>query len=220
MAKERGINECSRLINQIEAYRKSTRPELGLEIIAVSKTVVTENIIPIIEKKLIHYGENRVQEAESKWINLKKDYPKTKLHIIGSVQRNKVKKMLNIACYYHALDRQVIINDIAKYRDLGIKIPKLFLQVNIGNEAQKSGCAIKDVDNHVKMCRNLSLPIIGLMAIPPNGKPASPYFAELSCLAKNNGLNELSMGMSNDWRQAVELGSTWLRLGRIIFGER
>lgn len=217
--------EYSRLIDQIEAYRKSTRPDLELKIIAVSKTVSTENILPIIEKKLINFGENRIQEAENKWVELKKNYPKTKLHILGSVQRNKLRKMLEIADYYHALDRIVIIEEIARYRDKFPEqnnkiIPKLFLQVNIGSELQKSGCEIKDVDQKIKLCRKLSLPIIGLMAIPPNGQPASPYFAELSNLAKSNDLPELSMGMSNDWKQAVELGATWIRLGRIIFGSR
>jgi len=190
------------------------------EIIAVSKTFNLDHILPLINQGHIHYGENKVQEAVEKWTKIKSNNKKLNLHLIGRLQTNKVKLALKIFDYIHSLDNKKLADKISKIQnELNIKT-KLFIQVNVGNENQKSGVAIDNLLNFYSYCKNLNLDIIGLMCIPPFNEDPKKYFKLMSELNKKLKLNELSMGMSSDYLDALKYNATFVRIGSEIFGQR
>ena len=190
------------------------------EIIAVSKTFKINHILPVIEHGHVHYGENKVQEAAEKWTNLKKDNKNLKLHLIGRLQTNKVKLALSLFDYIHSLDSKKLADKIFNIQQqLNLKT-KLFIQVNIGNEDQKSGISKYDVHDFYNYCKNLNLDVIGLMCIPPFNEDTKKYFEEMKELNEKLKLNELSMGMSSDYLEAIENNTTFVRIGSSIFGQR
>ena len=191
------------------------------QIIAVSKTFSLNQITPLLEFGHLHFGENKVQEADHKWIDVKKKYQNLKLHMLGRLQTNKAKIAVKIFDYIHSLDNAKLASKIAQFeKELNKKV-KLFIQVNIGEETQKSGILIKDLQNFYDYCnRELSLKIIGLMCIPPADVDPKNYFIMLKKNSEILNLKNLSMGMSNDFEQAINCGSTHLRLGSVIFGAR
>ena len=192
-----------------------------IKIIAVSKTFTLDYIMPLIEFGHIHFGENKVQEAEVKWKEIRQKKKDIKLHMIGKLQSNKAKKAVEIFDYIHSLDNQKLADVLSKTQeDIGKKI-NYFIQVNIGNEQQKSGIPYSEVDSFYSYCsRENNMNIIGLMAIPPNNDKVNKYFKSLSELNFSLGLKELSMGMSSDYMEAIKYKSTYLRIGSSIFGKR
>jgi len=190
------------------------------KIIAVSKTFPVENILPLIEHGHLHFGENKVQEALDKWSDIKNDNHDIKLHLIGKLQTNKVRSALKIFDYIHSLDSEKLAIKIAKEQATEEKKLKIFIQVNIGNEEQKSGIDKKDLKDFYKFCKNLNLNIIGTMCIPPNDGNTEKYFSEMSDTNKELDFNELSMGMSEDYMEAIKNNATYIRVGSKIFGRR
>ena len=190
------------------------------KIIAVSKTFPVENILPLIEHGHLHFGENKVQEALDKWSDIKNDNHDIKLHLIGKLQTNKVRSALKIFDYIHSLDSERLAIKIAKEQATEEKKLKIFIQVNIGNEEQKSGIDKKDLKDFYKFCKNLNLNIIGTMCIPPNDGNTEKYFSEMSDTNKELDFNELSMGMSEDYMEAIKNNATYIRVGSKIFGRR
>ena len=190
------------------------------KIIAVSKTFKIEHILPLIEHGHIHYGENKVQEALEKWSKIKKQNKNLKLHLIGRLQTNKVKIAIKLFDYIHSLDSQKLANKISNLqKELDLKT-KLFIQVNIGNERQKSGISVDEVLDFYNYCKSLELDILGLMCIPPFNEDSSKYFQQMKELNNKLNLVELSMGMSSDYLNAIQNNSTYVRIGSSIFGER
>jgi len=193
----------------------------NIKIVAVSKTFPYEHIKPLIEYGHVHFGENKVQEAQSKWADIKIKQPSIKLHMIGKLQSNKAKEAVNLFDYIHSVDNPKLASLLAKYENSLRKKINYFIQVNIGNETQKSGIAIKSLDEFYYYCtRELKLNIIGLMAIPPNDGKQNFYFKNLMELNKLLNLKELSMGMSSDFQEAIKYESTFVRIGSSIFGSR
>ena len=191
------------------------------KIIAVSKTFKEHDIMPLVDFGHIHFGENKVQEAENKWKNIKLKYPNLKLHMLGPLQTNKAKKALQLFDYIHSLDNEKLAKKLSTNEKNSTKKVKIFIQVNIANESQKSGIAIKDLSNFYHYCKeNLSLNIIGLMCLPPFDLDSNEFFNTLKNEARKLQLNDLSMGMSNDYEKAINNESTYIRLGTAIFGER
>ena len=191
------------------------------KIIAVSKNFMMPNILPLITHGHIDFGENRVQEAISKWSDLKHKNNAIKLHMIGKLQTNKVKYVIPLFDYIHTLDNLRLAEKISEEQLKINKNLKIFIQVNIGRENQKSGILIEELDTFYDHCtNNLSLNIIGLMCLPPNDNNPTKYFSKLFDLTKKLKIKELSMGMSNDYLDAVETNSTYLRIGSKIFGNR
>ena len=190
------------------------------KIIAVSKTFKIDKILPLIEYGHINYGENKVQEAVEKWAEVKKNNSKLKLHMIGKLQTNKVKYAVQIFDYIHSVDSQKLAKKIADEQNKINKKIKIFLQVNIGNEDQKSGINISQVSQLASYCKELGLDLIGLMCIPPINSNPESYFEEMNKLNKKLGFEELSMGMSSDYLTAVKYLSTYVRVGSGIFGQR
>lgn len=192
-----------------------------INIIAVSKTFAIDKILPLVDFGHIHYGENKVQEALDKWTDIKKLHKKIKLHMIGKLQTNKVKYVIPLFDYIHSLDNLKLAEKIATEQINKEKKIKLFIQVNIGQEIQKSGLPISDLENFYRKCtEELKLNIVGLMCIPPQHQQARKYFKKMSELNKILDLKELSMGMSEDYEDAVNYGATFLRIGSKIFGNR
>ena len=193
----------------------------NLKIIAVSKTFSEEKILPLIDYGHIDFGENKVQEAVSKWSSIKDKFKDIKLHMVGKLQSNKVKHAIKIFDYIHSLDYYKLAEKISTEQKKIQKDLKLFIQVNIGNENQKSGIDQKEIKNFLKVCRNeLKLNVIGLMCIPPNDEKSKNYFSEMLRMKEELNLNDLSMGMSNDYLDAINYGSTMIRVGSKIFGKR
>ena len=190
------------------------------KIIAVSKTFPIENVLPLIEHGHFHYGENKVQEALDKWTEVKIKNTSIKLHLIGRLQTNKVKFALKIFDYIHSLDSEKLAQKIATEQINQNKKMKIFIQVNIGNEDQKSGVNKKDVASLYKYCKKLNLNVIGTMCIPPKEKSSTNYFLEMVKINKELNLSDLSMGMSEDYLEAVDNNATFLRIGSKIFGQR
>ena len=190
------------------------------KIIAVSKTFPIENILPLIDHGHLHYGENKVQEALDKWTDIKKINNTIKLHLIGKLQTNKVKFALKIFDYIHSLDSEKLANKIADEQTKQKKKPKIFIQVNIGNEEQKSGINKEKLYDFYKFCKNLNLDIIGTMCIPPNDGNTEKYFSEMSDINQELNFKELSMGMSGDYIGAIKNNATYVRVGSKIFGHR
>ena len=191
------------------------------QIIAVSKTFPIDKILPLIDYGHIHYGENKLQEAVNKWSEVKRKYEKIKLHMVGSCQTNKVKYLIPLFDYLHSLDNLKLAKKISEEEKKHKKKIKVFIQINIGNEDQKTGIDVDDLDEFYSICKNkFNLDIIGLMCLPPNKEDVKPYFLEIQKLNQKLGLQELSLGMSNDFLSAIECGSTFLRIGSQIFGKR
>ena len=190
------------------------------KIIAVSKTFSLDKIMPLINYGHYDYGENKVQEALDKWTKIKSEKPELKLHLLGKLQTNKVKFAIKLFDFIHSVDSKKLAKKIYDEQSKQNKKVKLFIQVNIGNEEQKSGILKNDLDDLYHYCKDLKLDIVGLMCIPPYNIDPNPFFQELNDLNKNLSLKELSMGMSSDYLKAVEHNSTYLRIGSAIFGER
>ena len=208
-------------LNYIEVLIKSNVNHDRLpKIIAVSKTFPIENILPLVEYGHIHYGENKVQEALDKWSDIKSQNDRIKLHLIGKLQTNKVKFALKIFDYIHSLDSEKLANKIADEQAKQGKKPKIFIQVNIGNEDQKSGINKERLDDFYKFCKNLNLDVIGTMCIPPNDQNTKKYFVEMNKINQELNFKELSMGMSEDYLEAVKNNATYVRVGSKIFGSR
>ena len=190
-------------------------------IIAVSKTQPIENIYPLINHGHEHFGENKVQEAVEKWTDIKKDFQHIQLHMIGKLQSNKVKFVVPLFDYIHSLDNLKLAEKISTEQIKINKRLKIFIQINIGNEDQKNGINEDQLENFYKKCvHQLNLDIIGLMCLPPKNEDRKNYFLKMKNLAKKIKVNELSMGMSNDYLEAAKTGSTFLRIGSKIFGQR
>jgi pyridoxal phosphate enzyme (YggS family) len=189
-------------------------------IIAVSKTFPILDILPLINYGHVHYGENKVQEALDKWTKIKAKNNNIKLHLIGRLQTNKVKFALKIFDYIHSLDSEKLANKIADEQIKQNKKPKIFIQVNIGNEDQKSGINKEKLFDFYKLCQNMNLDIIGTMCIPPNDKNTKNYFYEMNKINQELNFKDLSMGMSGDYLEAVKNNATYVRLGSKIFGSR
>jgi PLP dependent protein len=190
------------------------------KIIAVSKTFPIENILPLIDHGHLHYGENKVQEALEKWTNIKNKNHNIQLHLIGKLQTNKVKFALRIFDYIHSLDSEKLANKIADEQIKQGKKLKIFIQVNIGNENQKSGIKKENLINFYNFCKNLNLDVIGTMCIPPNDSDTEKYFSEMSKINQELNFKELSMGMSEDYLEAIQNKATFVRIGSKIFGNR
>lgn len=190
-----------------------------VELIAISKTKSAAEIAPLIAAGQTSFGENRVQEAEAKWPGLREGRA-LRLHLVGQLQSNKARDAVALFDAIHSVDRPSLIEALAKAIDAAGKSPACFLQVNIGEEDQKGGCAIGDLPALLKQARNAGLPLMGLMAVPPEGVEPAPYFALLAKLAGRHGLGGLSMGMSSDFETAVMLGATHVRVGTALFGPR
>ena len=190
------------------------------KIIAVSKTFPIENILPLIEHGHLHYGENKVQEALDKWTEIKIKNNNIKLHLIGKLQTNKVKFALKIFDYIHSLDSEKLATKIANEQVKQDKKPKIFIQINIGDEDQKSGVQKERLVDFYKYCKNLNLDIVGTMCIPPNDQNSENYFSEMNKINKNIDFKELSMGMSGDYLSAIKNNATYVRIGSKIFGNR
>ena len=193
----------------------------GTKIVAVSKTFTLDHIMPLIQYGHDHFGENKVQEAEAKWSEIKKAKTNLKLHMIGKLQSNKAKKAIEVFDYIHSLDNQKLADNLSKFQISLNKSVSYFIQVNIGNEVQKSGIPYHEVDAFYNYCTmEKKMNVIGLMAIPPNDGKTDQYFKSLSELNLSLGLKELSMGMSSDYMKALNYKATFLRLGSSIFGDR
>ncbi len=190
------------------------------KIIAVSKTFTIETIKPLIEYGHSDFGENKVQEAIEKWSDIKSNNKSIKLHLIGNLQTNKVKFAIKLFDYIHSVDSEKLAKKISEEQIKQKKRVKIFIQVNIGDEKQKSGVSVSSLSSFYSYCKNLELDIIGLMCIPPLNKSTDFFFKEMNSLNKNLSLNELSMGMSSDYITAVKNSATYLRIGSNIFGER
>ena len=208
-------------IHNLQHIKKKLENHHKARIIAVSKTHSSQNIEPLLEHEHKDFGENKVQEAIEKWPKLKEKYKDIKLHMIGKLQTNKVKYLFPHFDYIHSLDSLKLAEKIYKEELKNNKKMKIFIQVNLGEEDQKNGVLVKHLDELYEISvKQFDLNIIGLMCIPPNNLPASDYFKNLKNLNKNLNLNELSMGMSKDYLEAANIGSTYLRIGSEIFGER
>ena len=189
-------------------------------IVAVSKTFSIEHIFPLIEYGHVHFGENKVQEALEKWSETKKINPNIKLHMVGKLQTNKVKFALQIFDFIHSLDNLKLARKISEeQKNYKIK-PKIFIQINIGNEDQKSGIIKTDIFDFYKECKNLDLDVVGTMCLPPFDKDTKNFFIEMEQINNQLKFKELSMGMSNDYLSAIEHSASYLRIGSKIFGER
>ena len=192
----------------------------NIKIIAVSKTFPIESIMPLIEYEHLDFGENKVQEAIGKWTDIKLANPNIKLHLIGKLQTNKVKFALKLFDYIHSVDNKKLAKKIADEELKQNKKIKIFLQVNIGDEEQKSGINKDYLNDFYSYCKNLNLDVVGLMCIPPADDKSENFFKEMALLTKKLNLSELSMGMSADYIEAAKNSSTYLRIGSNIFGKR
>jgi PLP dependent protein len=206
--------------NHIKVYLSKLNINNNPKIVAVSKTFKIEKILPLIEYGHIDYGENKVQEAVEKWTDIKKKNSQVRLHMIGKLQTNKVKFAVQIFDYIHSVDSKKLAKKIADEQNKLNKKIKIFLQVNIGNENQKSGVNKNDVSQLASYCKEINLDLVGLMCIPPANIDSEDYFKEMNKLNKTLDLTELSMGMSSDFLVAAKHFSTYVRVGSSIFGHR
>ena len=189
-------------------------------IIAVSKTFKIDKILPLIEHGHLHFGENKVQEAIDKWTEIKSNNTSIQLHMIGKLQTNKVKFAVKLFDYIHSVDSEKLAKKIADEQLKINKKLKVFIQVNVGDESQKSGININETNNLVIVCKKLNLNVIGFMCIPPADADPTIYFKEMDKISKINNFKQLSMGMSSDYLKAAQFNSTYLRIGSNIFGQR
>jgi PLP dependent protein len=200
--------------------KRSDRKAGDIHLIAISKTYGADAIRPVISAGQRRFGENRVQEAAAKWPALMAETPDIDLHLVGQLQSNKAEEAVALFSTLHSVDRSSLIAALGKAQAKLGKSPRCFLQVNIGNEDQKGGCAVADIPDLLAQAHAVGLNIVGLMAVPPADTEAAPYFALLAKLARDNGLAELSMGMSADYEAAIMLGATYIRVGSALFGAR
>ncbi len=203
--------------NKIDHLKLS---EYEPKVIAVSKTFSEQDILPLIEFGHFEFGENKVQEAQLKWSKIKEKHDNLKLHMLGKLQTNKVKNAVEIFDYIHSLDNLKLANKISNELQKKAKEIKIFIQVNLGGETQKSGIHPSDLKSFYKQCVELNLNIIGTMCIPPDNQDPKPFFKDLLALNREINLSEISMGMTNDYLDALEYRSTFLRIGTGIFGQR
>jgi pyridoxal phosphate enzyme (YggS family) len=209
------------LLRVANARVTAIAPALDTRLIAISKTHAAERIVPALEAGHRLFGENRVQEAKAKWPDLKSRFADIELHLVGALQSNKVAEAAALFDCVHSLDREKLARAFATEREKTGRCPTLFVQVNIGEEPQKAGIAPRQTTEFVRHCREeLNLPIIGLMCIPPVNEAPSPYFALLRKYSRELSLNNLSMGMSDDFETAIRFGATHIRVGSAIFGDR
>jgi pyridoxal phosphate enzyme (YggS family) len=214
------VKKYNNIVNSIKLELEGQKNIIFPKIIAVSKTFQLERIIPLIEYGHLDYGENKVQEALDKWSNIKKKNSKIKLHLIGGLQTNKVKFALKIFDYIHSVDSKKLAKKISDEQIKQNKKVKVFIQINIGDEEQKSGVSKIDLVDLFNYCKDLNLEVVGLMCIPPADKDSNQYFKEMNLLNQNLRLKELSMGMSSDFLKASLHSATFLRIGSAIFGNR
>ena len=215
------MNTIIERFDKIKLNIAKTKPAQNVNVIAVSKTFSIEHIKPLIDYGHPHFGENKVQEAASKWSKIKKENDNLKLHMIGKLQTNKAKDAVKLFDYVHSLDSKKLADALAKHQMSLKKNLNYFIQVNIGNEIQKSGIPVGELDPFYYYCKNeINLNIKGLMVIPPNDNNSEKYFKSLNQLGKSLALQDLSMGMSADYIEAVKHGATFIRVGSSIFGER
>tara|TARA_B100000989_G_C19408456_1_gene413207 strand:- start:214 stop:873 length:660 start_codon:yes stop_codon:yes gene_type:complete len=214
------INNYEEIISSINLRLKDQNILNSPKIIAVSKTFKLDKILPLIDYGHLDYGENKVQEAIDKWTDIKLIKAGLKLHLIGKLQTNKVKQAIKIFDYIHSVDSEKLAKKIADEQIKQNKKTKIFIQVNIGNEDQKSGIHKNQLFNFYEFCKKLSLDVIGLMCIPPFEEDPKKYFQEMNQINQSLNLNELSMGMSSDYLVALEHSATYLRIGSSIFGNR
>jgi len=213
-------NTIKNLIYIEDLIKSTVNHDELVKIIAVSKTFPVENILPLIDHGHLHYGENKVQEALDKWTDIKNQNKNIKLHLIGRLQSNKVKFALKIFDYIHSVDSEKLATKIADEQTKQGKNPKIFIQVNIGNEDQKSGINKERLGDFYKFCKDLNLDVIGTMCIPPNDQNTEKYFFEMNKINQELNFKELSMGMSGDYLEAVKNNATYVRVGSKIFGNR
>ena len=214
------LNNYNDICNNINSIKRINLIK-DAKIIIVTKTVPIERIQPLINAHHIHFGENKFQEAKSKWLMTKKNYPNIKLHFLGKLQSNKVDDTYDFFDFIHSVDSKKVALKIYENEKKFKKNIPLFVQVNIGREDQKGGIVIEDTKDFVEFCKkDLKLNIIGLMCIPPYKENPNKYFETLRDLASKCNLSELSMGMSSDYKSAIEQGATFVRVGAAIFGER
>jgi len=215
------VEKLSRVKNKVNEIINKKQLNTNPKIVVVTKTFPLNKILPLLENGHIHYGENKIQEAENKWIDTKNRYKNLQLHMIGKLQTNKAKKAVKLFNYIHSLDDDRLALKLSHHeKELNKKV-KLFIQVNLANEPQKSGIMFNDLNNFYNYCtKDLSLNVIGLMCMPPVDSNSQEYFKKLKKAAEQLNLEDLSMGMSSDYEQAILSGSTYLRLGTTILGER
>jgi len=213
-------NTVKNLIYIQELIKSKANDGKLTKVIAVSKTFPIENILPLIEYGHLHYGENKVQEALNKWKDVKLKNNAIKLHLIGGLQTNKVKFALRIFDYIHSVDSEKLATKISEEQIKQEKKPKIFIQVNIGKEDQKSGINKDNLINFYNYCKKLDLDIIGTMCIPPNDTNTNKYFLEMNHINQELNFKELSMGMSGDYLEAIKNNATYVRIGSKIFGSR
>ena len=215
------MNTIVERFEKIKLNISSMKPIQKVKIIAVSKTFSLDHINPLINYGHPHFGENKVQEASVKWSKIKGENSNIKLHMIGKLQSNKAKEAVKLFDYIHSLDNQKLADTLAKHQMTLKKKCNYFIQVNIGNEIQKSGVLVNELDSFYNYCKyQINLNIKGLMVIPPNDNNSEKYFKSLSELNKSLALQDLSMGMSADYLEAIKYGATFVRVGSSIFGAR
>ena len=209
------------VVKNFNLIKQEIEDKKNVKLVAVTKTFPISHILPVINEGHTHFGENKVQEAMEKWTSIKQDFPNINLHLIGKLQTNKVKFVLPLFDYIHSLDNLKLANKIAEEQIKKNFKPKIFIQVNIGEEAQKGGIEINNLENFYKRCiEDFKLNIIGLMCIPPFDKDSKTYFVKMRELSENLNLKDISMGMSDDYMEAIKQGSTFIRVGSKIFGAR
>ncbi len=214
-------NRLADVQSRIAAASKAAgRDPASVTLVAVSKTHDAAAIRPLLLAGQRDFGENRVQEAQAKWPMLREEFPETRLHLVGQLQSNKAADAVELADAIHSVDRSSLIAALAKAMDASGRRPDCFVQVNIGAEEQKGGCAIADLPALLAEARRADLPVAGLMCVPPAGLEPAPYFALLAKLAREEGVSGLSMGMSEDFATAVTLGASHIRVGSALFGAR
>lgn len=221
---ENAVQNLTYVRGQIEkAAREARREPTSVTLVAISKTFDAENIRPVLIAGQRIFGENRVQEAKAKWPELRTVFPDAELHLVGPLQTNKVRDAIELFDVIQTLDRMSLATELAKAiaKAGKNKSPRLFIQINTGEEPQKAGVAPQDSDQFIQVCRDqYGLSVEGLMCIPPVGEAPAPHFALLGKIAQRNGLKSLSMGMSADFESAIALGATHVRVGSAIFGSR
>jgi pyridoxal phosphate enzyme (YggS family) len=203
-----------------KAETAADRPAGSVQLIAVSKVQPAERVAAVLEQGHRIYGENRVQEASERWPQFQTQYDGLDLHLIGPLQTNKTRQAMEMFSSIHSVDRPKLAKTIARLAQEIGACPKVFIQVNTGEEDQKAGVLPTDADSFIQECRDMDLPVVGLMNIPPVDEEPALHFALLAKIAERNGLNGLSMGMSSDFERAIALGATHIRVGSAIFGER
>ena len=213
------VENLNNIKNQIKQKLNQNSQNIP-KIIAVSKTFPIEKILPLIEFGHTDFGENKVQEAVDKWTSVKSQNKNIRLHLIGKLQTNKVKSAVKIFDYIHSVDSEKLAKKIAIECEKINKKIRIFIQINIGREDQKSGINIENLENFYEFCNNLNLEVVGLMCIPPENKDPSYYFSKMEFLKKKFSFNNLSMGMSSDYLISLDYSSNYLRIGSAIFGKR